>query len=112
MSTATDPGTDTETAADAPRPPVRIKPHQLAIAAGVGIGIFTLFSGILPQITGWKSDSPIHRVVFVNVPGPLQVAFYTIMPVALVWVECPCGPQRQPNRNHCCDHGRIGATNQ
>ena len=86
MSTATDPGTDTETAADAPRPPVRIKPHQLAIAAGVGIGIFTLFSGILPQITGWKSDSPIHRVVFVNVPGPLQVAFYTIMPVALVWV--------------------------
>ncbi|MEM8618240.1 MAG: heterodisulfide reductase-related iron-sulfur binding cluster [Actinomycetota bacterium] len=86
MSTATDPGTDTEAANEAPRPPVRIKPHQLAIAAGVGIGIFTLFSGILPQITGWKSDSPIHRVVFVNIPGPLQIAFYTIMPVALVWV--------------------------
>ncbi|WP_051062599.1 heterodisulfide reductase-related iron-sulfur binding cluster [Ilumatobacter nonamiensis] len=64
----------------------RIKPHQLAIILFTTIALFTVVSGILPQITGWKSDSLIHRTVFVNIPGPLQIAFYTVIPVLLVWV--------------------------
>ncbi|MFT5978621.1 MAG: nitrate reductase gamma subunit, partial [Ilumatobacter sp.] len=79
MSAATEtPATDTE--------PKRVKPNQLALVLFTAAGLFTLVSGIIPQITGWKSDSPIHRTVFVNIPGPIQVAFYTVIPVLLIWV--------------------------
>jgi Fe-S oxidoreductase/nitrate reductase gamma subunit len=73
-----------ETITDAPTR--RVKPHQLALVLFISIACFTVVSGIIPQITGWKSDSPVHRVVFVNIPGPLQIAFYTIIPALLVWV--------------------------
>jgi len=63
----------------------RLKPYQLSIAFGVGIGTFTLISGIVPQLTGWKSTSPIHREVFGGIPGAFQVAFYTVIPMILVW---------------------------
>ncbi|MEM9040675.1 MAG: (Fe-S)-binding protein [Actinomycetota bacterium] len=82
MSSATD---TADVAADTSAPR-RVKPHQLALVLFCSIAAFTAVSGILPQITGWKSDSPIHRVVFTNIPGPLQIAFYSIMPVMLVWV--------------------------
>jgi len=63
----------------------RLKPYQLSIALGVGIGGFTLVSGLVPQLTKWKSDSPIHRTVFEGIPGALQLAFYTVIPVMLIW---------------------------
>ncbi|MGB3734811.1 MAG: (Fe-S)-binding protein [Ilumatobacter sp.] len=63
----------------------RVKPNQLALVLFTAVALFTLVSGIIPQITKWKSDSEIHRVVFTNIPGPLQIAFYTIVPVLLVW---------------------------
>lgn len=65
--------------------PRRLKPYQMSIALGVGIGVFTMISGIVPLITGWKGDSPIHREVFGGIPGPLKIAFYTIIPVMLIW---------------------------
>ena len=65
--------------------PKRLKPHQLVIGIGVFMGLFILVSGILPLLTGWKSDSPIHREVFGGIPGPLKVAFYTVIPVIIVW---------------------------
>jgi len=65
--------------------PRRLKPYQMSIALGVGIGTFAIFSGILPQLTGWKTESPIHREVFGGIPGPLIIAFYTIIPVMLIW---------------------------
>jgi len=65
--------------------PRRFKPHQLSIAIGVGVGSFTVVSGILPQITKWHGDSPIGREVFHGIPGPLQAAFYTLIPVLIVW---------------------------
>jgi Fe-S oxidoreductase/nitrate reductase gamma subunit len=67
------------------RPPSRVKPHQLAIGLGVAIALFTVVSGILPQITDWHNDNAVHRAVFVNIPGPLQVAFYAVIPVMIVW---------------------------
>ena len=72
---------------DAATPPntARLKPHQLAIGLGVGIGVFTLISGIVPQITGWHNDNAVHREVFGGIPGPLQIAFYTVIPVMIVW---------------------------
>ena len=63
----------------------RIRPYQLSIGLGIGMGIFIVVSGIVPNLTKWKSDSPIHRTVFANIPGPLQIAFYTVIPVMVVW---------------------------
>ncbi len=65
--------------------PKRLRPHQLSIALGIGIGVFTLMSGILPQLTKWHGTSERTREVFVGIPGPLQIAFYTIIPVMLIW---------------------------
>ncbi|MAT06838.1 MAG: iron-sulfur protein [Acidimicrobiaceae bacterium] len=63
----------------------RIRPYQLAIGLGVGIALFTVISGIVPLITGWHNDNEWHREVFGNIPGPIKVAFYTVIPVVLVW---------------------------
>ena len=60
----------------------RIKPHQLVVGIGCFIGLFTLVSGILPQITEWHDDKHPSREVFGGIPGALQVAFYTVIPSA------------------------------
>jgi Fe-S oxidoreductase/nitrate reductase gamma subunit len=65
--------------------PRRITPHQLVLGIGIAIAAFTVVSGVLPQITDWHEDSPVHRAVFGGIPGPLQVAFYTVVPVMIVW---------------------------
>jgi Fe-S oxidoreductase/nitrate reductase gamma subunit len=69
----------------ADKAPRRLKPYQMSIALGVGIGVFTLVSGIIPQFTNWKNESPIHREVFGGIPGALKIAFYTVIPVMLIW---------------------------
>ncbi len=79
-TTGTTDTTDTTGAA-----PGRLRPHHLAIGLGVGIAVFTAISGIVPLITDWHNDNEVHREVFLNVPGPLKLAFYTIIPVMLVW---------------------------
>ena len=63
----------------------RIRPHHLAIGLGVGFATVVVISGLLPQITDWHDDSPIQRDVFGGIPGPLQIAFYTIIPILVVW---------------------------
>mgnify|MGYP006266238731 CR=1 FL=1 len=63
----------------------RFRPYQLSIAIGVGMGTFTMMSGIIPQFTKWHGNSETSREVFEGIPGPLQAAFYTILPIMLVW---------------------------
>ena len=70
---------------DADHAPSRIRPHHLAIGLGLGIALFTALSGIVPVITDWHNESAIHREVFGDIPGPLKVAFYTVIPVVLAW---------------------------
>ena len=65
--------------------PRRIKPHQIALALGIFIAAFTVVSGILPQITKWHGEKSPSREVFGGIPGALQVVFYTVIPLALVW---------------------------
>ena len=77
MSTHAAPPDATDTA------PSRIKPHHLALGLGIGFAVFTAISGIIPLITGWRNDNAIHREVFGNVPAPLKVAFYTVIPMML-----------------------------
>jgi heterodisulfide reductase subunit C/nitrate reductase gamma subunit len=63
----------------------RIRPHHLAIVLGLGLALFTAISGIVPMITDWHNENAIHRVVFGDVPGPLKVVFYTVIPLVLAW---------------------------
>ena len=49
------------------------------------MGAFILLSGVLPQITHWHNENEVHRTVFGNIPGPIQIAFYTLIPVMVVW---------------------------
>ncbi|MDO8391549.1 MAG: heterodisulfide reductase-related iron-sulfur binding cluster [Actinomycetota bacterium] len=79
--------THTSPAPDAPKGPFlkRFKPHQLAIALGIFMGVFTLASGIIPQFTKWHDEKTPNREVFEGIPGALQVAFYTVIPVLLIW---------------------------
>ncbi len=76
---------DETTADGAPKAPKRVKPNQLALVLGIAMGIFIMVSGVLPQITGWENDNAIHRKVFGGIPGPMIIAFYTIIPVMVIW---------------------------
>jgi len=77
--------TTNATTTAAPRASKRLRPYQVSIAFGVGIGVFTMISGVIPQITHWKSDSPVQREVFEGIPGAFQLAFYTVIPMLLIW---------------------------
>ncbi len=63
----------------------RFKPHQLFIGLGVLFGVVIVVSGIIPLLTGWENDNAVHRTVFVNIPGPLKLAFYTLAPIIVVY---------------------------
>jgi Fe-S oxidoreductase/nitrate reductase gamma subunit len=69
----------------APSAPARFRPHHLAIGLGLAIAVFVAVSGIIPLITDWHNDNEHHREVFLNVPGPLKLAFYTVIPVVIAW---------------------------
>ncbi|MFM2182974.1 MAG: hypothetical protein RJB61_1268 [Actinomycetota bacterium] len=60
-------------------------PHKLVWAVGLFMGVFTMASGIVPQLTKWKSTKEVTREVFEGIPGAVQVAFYTVIPVLLIW---------------------------
>jgi ferredoxin/nitrate reductase gamma subunit len=51
----------------------------------VAVGLFTAASGLMPVIVGDHEDKAISRKVFEGIPGPLKLAFYTVIPVLLVW---------------------------
>ncbi len=68
-----------------PKKPWFRTPHKLVWAVGIGMGLFTLASGIIPQFTHWHGEKAVSREVFEGIPGPLQVAFYTVIPVLLIW---------------------------
>ncbi|MGI8940031.1 MAG: heterodisulfide reductase-related iron-sulfur binding cluster [Iamia sp.] len=75
--------TATENAAP-PTGAKRIRPHHLVIGLGAGVATFTAVSGIVPLITDWRSDEPIHREVFGNVPSAVKLAFYIVIPVSIL----------------------------
>ena len=87
MSTHTSPATDTTEGSSfsVKRGLKNFKPHQLAIGLGIFMGVFTLASGIIPQFTDWHGEKAVTREVFEGIPGAIQVAFYTVIPVLLIW---------------------------
>jgi len=63
----------------------RLKPHHFVIGLGVGIALFTVASGVVPNFTDWHDDSSVQREVFDNIPTALKVAFYTVIPLLLIY---------------------------
>jgi len=63
----------------------RIKPHHLVILLGLAIALFTVASGVVPTLTDFHEDSGVTREVFENIPSAVKVAFYTVIPVLLVY---------------------------
>jgi Fe-S oxidoreductase/nitrate reductase gamma subunit len=63
----------------------RIKPHHAVIGLGLAVAAFTVASGIVPIFTQWHDNSPESRRVFINIPDAFQVAFYTLIPVLIVY---------------------------
>ena len=66
-------------------PPRRIRPNQIVIGIGVAVGLFSAVSGVVPLITEWHDDSPVQREVFGNIPSALKLAFYTVVPMLIVY---------------------------
>jgi len=65
--------------------PKRLRPNQIAIVVGVAIAIVVAVSGVASAVFQFHDDSAIQREVFDNIPGPLKLAFYTIIPVMFVY---------------------------
>ena len=59
------------------------RPHQVVLLIGFLAALGTLASGIAPELTGWHHDARISREVFVNIPRPLEVAFYLAVATGL-----------------------------
>ena len=70
---------------DRPRTRAPIKPSQLLLIVGVLLAALTAASGIVGGIEGWEDKSHVSRRVFFDVPAPIQVAFYTLLPLLFVW---------------------------
>ena len=61
-------------------------PQRLVLGIGVAIGVFTALSGIVSNIFKFDQvDNPVHRTVFGNIPGPIQVAFYVLLSMMIVY---------------------------
>ncbi len=63
----------------------RLRPPQIVLGIGVLFAIVTVVSGIAAAVFDQHSDSEIHRTVFGNIPTAIKVAFYTLMPVLIIW---------------------------
>jgi hypothetical protein len=70
---------------DRPRTRAPLKPSQLILVLGVLAALISVASGIVGAVEGWYDKSRVGRPVFLDVPDPLQVAFYTLLPLLILW---------------------------
>jgi len=63
----------------------RLSPQQLVLGIGVAVATFTALSGIAALVFNFKNENEVHRTVFGNVPGALQLAFYVLLPLMIVY---------------------------
>ena len=55
------------------------------VGLGVAFGVFTALSGVVPLLTKWDAEDPVSREVFGGIPSQLKLAFYTLIPVLIVY---------------------------
>ncbi|MEM7340228.1 MAG: heterodisulfide reductase-related iron-sulfur binding cluster [Actinomycetota bacterium] len=61
------------------------KASQLWLGVGLLIAVITVVSGIAAAAFEFHDDAAVQREVFTNIPSPIKLAFYTIIPVLIVW---------------------------
>jgi Fe-S oxidoreductase/nitrate reductase gamma subunit len=78
--------TDMQDQAVEPQTSGRIRPHQLALAIGIGAAVFTaLIGGVLPMITKWHSDDAVSRDVFIGIPDAFRDVFYVLTTILILY---------------------------
>ncbi|HEX5366130.1 MAG TPA: heterodisulfide reductase-related iron-sulfur binding cluster [Acidimicrobiales bacterium] len=63
----------------------RITAPQIALGIGVAFAVVTALSGIVATVLQWHDDSSVQREVFGNIPAAWKAAFYTVVPVLVVY---------------------------
>jgi Fe-S oxidoreductase/nitrate reductase gamma subunit len=63
----------------------RIKPNQLVLGLGLLVALITLGSGIAATFLQYHDESEVRRTVFENIPGPIRMAFYTLIPLLIMY---------------------------
>ncbi len=79
---ATDVETPQQTEVAGPR---RAGPQLIVLGLGIAFALVTVISGLVPLFVKTHDDSGIQREVFTNIPGPLKLLFYVMMPVVIVY---------------------------
>ncbi len=62
-----------------------IRPFHLWIGVGALIAAVTALSGVAAAVFNFHDDSEVQREVFHNIPGGVKLAFYTVIPLLLLW---------------------------
>jgi Fe-S oxidoreductase/nitrate reductase gamma subunit len=73
--------------AETQQSPRRSRPTPAHLALGIGIvfSLVTVGSWLAATVFGFEDDSPVSRHVFGNIPDAWQLAFYTVLPILLLW---------------------------
>ena len=73
----------------------RIRPHHVVIGFGVGVGLFTVGSGLLPLITEWHDDTGAARGLRQH-PERAEAGLLHVFPILILYGR---GAVRQRVRN-------------
>src|SRR4051812_12618027 len=63
----------------------RPTPSQITMVVGAVITLVTVGSWLTSTVFGFEDDSPVSRKVFGDIPDAWQLAFYTVLPILLLW---------------------------
>ena len=73
-------------AGESTRPARRLpKASQAAFVIGMGVSIGAFGSWLSAAVFDFEQDSPVSREVFGNIPEPLEIAFYAVVVVIVIW---------------------------
>ena len=64
--------------------PTRLRPNQTAIIVGVVIALVVALSGVAATVFQFHDESEVQREVFEFIPGPIKLAFYTVLPAMFI----------------------------
>ncbi|MGE0727710.1 MAG: (Fe-S)-binding protein [Acidimicrobiia bacterium] len=62
-----------------------IKAHHIVLAVGIGFAAVTAASGLASAFIKHHDDSPVQREVFEGIPSSFKLAFYTLIPIMIVY---------------------------
>ncbi len=62
-----------------------VRASHVWLAVGLLIATITVLSGIAAAVFQFHDDSEVQREVFENIPSPVKLAFYTVIPLLLLW---------------------------